>query len=148
MKHLFHLVKRFTSSWSRKDVTEDELGMVRSVLTASEFNLWNQFSIADRRHSVEVAQRFAVLLPGASREQRAGVLLHDIGKIQSNLSTLMRVCATLVGPRTKRFRLYHQHEEIGITMLQHAGSHADVIAVLNQTCNAEVAAAFRSADNI
>lgn len=148
MKHLFHLVKRFTSSWSRKDVTEDELGMVRSVLTASEFNLWNQFSIADRRHSVEVTQRFAVLLPGATREQRAGVLLHDIGKIQSNLSTLMRVCATLVGPRTKRFRLYHQHEEIGITMLRHAGSHADVIAVLNQTCNAEVAAAFRSADNI
>jgi response regulator RpfG family c-di-GMP phosphodiesterase len=148
VKHLFHLVKRFTSSWSRKDVTEDELGMVRSVLTASEFNLWNQFSIADRRHSVEVTQRFAVLLPGATREQRAGVLLHDIGKIQSNLSTLMRVCATLVGPRTKRFRLYHQHEEIGITMLRHAGSHADVIAVLNQTCNAEVAAAFRSADNI
>lgn len=148
MKHLFHLVKRFNSSWSRKDVTEDELGMVRSLLTASEFNLWNQFSIADRRHSVEVAQRFAVLLPGASREQRAGVLLHDIGKIQSNLSTLMRVGATLVGPRTKRFRLYHQHEEIGITMLRHAGSHADVIAVLNQTCNAEVAAAFRSADNI
>ena len=143
-----HLVKRFIASWSRKDVTEDELGMVRSVLTASEFNLWNQFSIADRRHSVEVAQRFAVLLPGATREQRAGVLLHDIGKIQSNLSTLMRVCATLVGPRTKRFRLYHQHEEIGITMLRHAGSHADVIAVLNQTCNTEVASAFRSADNI
>ncbi len=148
MRHVFHLVKRFTSSWSRKDVTEDELNMVRSLLTASEFNLWNQFSIADRRHSVEVAQRFAVLLPGATREQRAGVLLHDIGKIQSNLSTLMRVCATLVGPRTKRFRLYHQHEEIGITMLRHAGSHADVIAVLNQTCNTEVAAAFRSADNI
>ena len=148
MRHVFHLVKRFTSSWSRKDVAEDELNMVRSLLTASEFNLWNQFSIADRRHSVEVAQRFAVLLPGATREQRAGVLLHDIGKIQSNLSTLMRVCATLVGPRTKRFRLYHQHEEIGITMLRHAGSHADVIAVLNQTCNAEVAAAFRSADNI
>jgi len=148
MRHVFHLVKRFTSSWSRKDVTEDELNMVRSLLTASEFNLWNQFSIADRRHSVEVAQRFAVLLPGATREHRAGVLLHDIGKIQSNLSTLMRVCATLVGARTKRFMLYHQHEEIGITMLRHAGSHADVIAVLNQSCNAEVAAAFRAADNI
>jgi len=148
MRHVFHLVKRFSSSWSRKDVTEDELNMVRSLLTASEFNLWNQFSIADRRHSVEVAQRFAVLLPGATREHRAGVLLHDIGKIQSNLSTLMRVGATLVGARTKRFRLYHQHEEIGITMLRHAGSHADVIAVLNQSCNAEVAAAFRAADNI
>ena len=148
MKHLAHLMKRFVSSWSRKDVSEDELNMVRSTLSASEFNLWNQFSIADRRHSVEVVQRFAVLLPEASREHRAGVLLHDIGKIQSNLSTLMRVCATVVGPRTKRFRLYHQHEEIGITMLRHAGSHADVIAVLNQTCNSEVVAAFRSADNI
>lgn len=148
MKHVAHLIKRFFSSWSRKDVTEDELNMVQSTLTASEFNLWNQFGIADRRHSVEVAQRFAVLLPEASPEHRAGVLLHDIGKIQSNLSTLMRVIATVVGPRTKRFSLYHQHEEIGITMLRHAGSHADVISVLNQTCNAEVATAFRSADNI
>jgi response regulator RpfG family c-di-GMP phosphodiesterase len=148
MKHLAHLMKRFLSSWSRKDVSEDELNMVRSTLSASEFNLWNQFGIADRRHSVEVVQRFAVLLPEASRELRAGVLLHDIGKIQSNLSTLMRVSATVVGPRTKRFATYHQHEEIGITMLRHAGSHADVIAVLNQTCNSEVAAAFRSADNI
>ena len=148
MRHLAHLVKRFVSSWSRKDVTEDELNMVRLTLTASEFTLWNQFGIADRRHSVEVAQRFVAFLPKASREHRAGVLLHDIGKIQSNLSTLMRVCATVVGPRTKRFALYHQHEEIGITMLRNAGSHADVIAVLNQTCSAEVAAAFRSADNI
>lgn len=148
MRYVAHLAKRFVTSWSRKDVTEDELNLVRSALTASEFKLWCQFSNADKRHSVEVAQRFAVLLPEASREHRAGVLLHDIGKIQSNLSTLMRVCATLVGPRTKRFALYHQHEEIGITMLRHAGSHAEVIAVLNQTCNAEVAAAFRSADNI
>lgn len=148
MKHVAHLMKRFASSWSRKDVTEDELNMVQSTLTASEFNLWSQFSNADRRHSVEVAQRFAVLLPKATRELRAGVLLHDIGKIQSNLSTLMRVIATFVGPRTKRFALYHQHEEIGITLLQYAGSHIDVIAVLNQTCDAEVAAAFRSADNI
>jgi hypothetical protein len=62
MKHLAHLVKRFVSSWSRKDVTKSELNMVRSTLTTSEFNLWNQFGIADRRHSVEVAKRFAGLL--------------------------------------------------------------------------------------
>lgn len=148
MKHVVHLMKRFFSSWSRKDVTEDELNMVQSTLTASEFNLWSQFSNADRRHSVEVAQRFDVLLPEASPEHRAGVLLHDIGKIQCNLSTLMRVIATFVGPRTKRFARYHKHEEIGITLLQYAGSHTDVIAVLNHTCDAEVAAAFRSADNI
>jgi len=148
MRYVAHLAKRFVTSWSRKDVTEDELNLVRSALTASEFKLWCQFSNADKRHSVEVAQRFASLLPGASREHVAGVLLHDIGKIQSNLSTSMRVIATLVGPRTKRLSLYHQHEEIGITMLRHAGSDSEVIAVLNQTCSPEVAAAFRSADNI
>jgi hypothetical protein len=148
MRYVAHLAKRFVTSWSRKDVTEDELNLVRSALTASEFKLWCQFSNADKRHSVEVAQRFASLLPGASREHVAGVLLHDIGKIQSNLSTSMRVIATLVGPRTKRLSLYHQHEEIGITMLRHAGSDSEVIAVLNQTCRPEVAAAFRSADNI
>ena len=148
MRHFSHLVRRFIDSWSRKDVTADERNMVHSTLTASEMNLWDQFCIADRRHSVQVAHRFNALLPSASREILAGVLLHDIGKIHSNLSTVMRVIATVIGPRTKRFALYHEHEEIGITMLRHAGSHPDVIAVLNQTCSAEVVAAFRLADNI
>lgn len=148
MRHFSHLVRRFITSWSRKDVTADELNMVHSTLTASEMNLWDQFCIADRRHSVQVAQRFNALLPSASREILAGVLLHDIGKIHSNLSTVMRVIATVIGPRTKRFARYHEHKEIGITMLRHAGSHPDVIAVLNHTCSAEVVAAFRLADNI
>jgi len=88
------------------------------------------------------------LLPEASRNEIAGVLLHDIGKTRSNLSTLQRVVATIVGPRTRRFALYHQHERIGVELLQQAGSHSEVTAILNQTCNADVAAAFRSADNI
>jgi hypothetical protein len=33
-------------------------------------------------------------------------------------------------------------------MLRRAGSHSEVIAIVNQTCNADVAAAFRAADNI
>jgi hypothetical protein len=89
-----------------------------------------------------------LLLPEASRNDIAGVLLHDIGKTRSNLSTLQRVVATIVGPRTRRFALYHQHEQIGVELLQQAGSHSGVIAILNQTCNADVAAAFRAADNI
>lgn len=148
MKHVAHLVRRFVSSLSHLDISEDERKMVQSILTTSEFALWNQFSTADRRHSVQVAERFSTLLPESTRDQQAGVLLHDIGKIESNLSTMMRVIATLVGPRANRFALYHQHEEIGITLLQNAGSGSDVIAVLNQTCSAEVAAAFREADNI
>jgi putative nucleotidyltransferase with HDIG domain len=133
---------------ARSEVTEAELSMVRSTLSASECELWLQFSKADRRHSVLVAERFTALRPDASRNEIAGVLLHDIGKIRSDLSTLQRVAATIVGPRTKRFALYHQHEEIGAEMLRNAGSDGEVIAIVNQTCNEDVAAAFRAADNI
>jgi hypothetical protein len=135
-------------SLSRGDVSETELAMVRETLSAFEFKLWCQFNNADRRHSVLVAARFVALLPDASRSDIAGVLLHDIGKTRSNLSTLQRVVATIVGPRTRRFVLYHQHEQIGVELLQQAGSNSGVIAILNQTCNADVAAAFRAADNI
>ena len=135
-------------SLSRGDVSETELAMVRETLSAAEYELWCRFNNADRRHSVLVAARFVSLLPEASRNDLAGVLLHDIGKTRSNLSTLQRVVATIVGPRTRRFALYHQHEQIGAELLQQAGSHGGVIAILNQTCNADVAAAFRAADNI
>ena len=122
--------------------------MVRSTLSASECELWLQFSRADRHHSVLVATRFIAMRPDASPNEIAGVLLHDIGKIRSDLSTLQRVAATIVGPRTKRFALYHQHEEVGADMLRNAGSDSEVIAIVNQTCNEDVAAAFRAADNI
>lgn len=148
MNHLVHLVKRLITSLVRRDVSEAELNMVRSKLSASEYELWLQFASADRRHSVLVAARFTALRPEASDNEIAGVLLHDIGKVRSNLSTLQRVVATVVGPRTRRFALYHQHEEIGADMLRRAGSHSEVIAIVNQTCNADVAAAFRAADNI
>jgi putative nucleotidyltransferase with HDIG domain len=148
VNHLVHLVKRLITSLVRRDVSEAELNMVRSKLSAHEYELWLQFASADRRHSVLVAARFTALRPEASANEIAGVLLHDIGKVRSNLSTLQRVVATVVGPRTRRFALYHQHEEIGADMLRQLGSHSEVIAIVNQTCNADVAAAFRAADNI
>jgi putative nucleotidyltransferase with HDIG domain len=146
--YIAHLAKRFFSSLARSEVTEAELSMVRSTLSASECELWLQFSRADRHHSVLVAKRFIAMRPDASPNEIAGVLLHDIGKIRSDLSTLQRVAATIVGPRTKRFALYHQHEEVGADMLRNAGSDSEVIAIVNQTCNEDVAAAFRAADNI
>jgi hypothetical protein len=148
MSYGAHLAKRFVSSLSRSDVSAADLNLVKSTLSASEFELWKKYANADRRHSVEVAARFTELRPDASVHEIAGVLLHDIGKISSNLSTWQRVVATIVGPRTKRFALYHQHESIGVELLRQAGSHGDVIALVNQTCTADVAAAFRAADNI
>ena len=51
--------------------------------------------------------------PTATRAEMAGALLHDVGKIEAGLGTFGRVAATVVGPRTRRFRLYHDHEAIG-----------------------------------
>ena len=55
------------------------------------------------------------------RAEMAGALLHDVGKVQSGLGTWGRVAATVVGPRTRRFRQYHDHEQIGASMAAQAG---------------------------
>ncbi len=68
---------------------------------------------ADQRHSIEVARRFLDRRPDASVAEMAGALLHDTGKVEAGLGTFTRVVATVVGPRTRRFRLYHDHEAIG-----------------------------------
>ena len=51
--------------------------------------------------------------PAADRAEVAGALLHDVGKVEAGLGTFGRVVATVVGPRTERFRTYHDHEAIG-----------------------------------
>jgi predicted HD phosphohydrolase len=96
-------------------------------LTPDERSLWEQMSVADRRHSLLVARRFAQLRPRATRPELAGALLHDVGKIASGLGTWARVAATVVGPRGARFRAYHDHEAIGARLLAEHGSDAATI---------------------
>ncbi len=76
----------------------------------------------------------------------AGALLHDVGKGQSDLGTFGRVAATVIGPRTKRFRLYHDHEALGIELLRDAGSDPATLALLDGTGRA--AGALRDSDAI
>jgi 3'-5' exoribonuclease len=76
----------------------------------------------------------------------AGALLHDIGKVESRLGTFGRVAATIVGPRTDRFRLYHAHEMIGAQMLRRAGSSADTIELVEG--GGAAASDLRAADDI
>ena len=52
-----------------------------------------------------------------TRDEMAGALLHDVGKLDSGPRHGRRVVATIVGPRTRRFRRYHDHERIGADML-------------------------------
>lgn len=122
MSRVRHLARRWWRSLSRRPPSEADVEWAHSFLLPSEQRRWDQFGPADQRHTIEVARRFAALRPEASRAEMAGALLHDIGKLESGLGTTMRVVATIVGPRTKRFRLYHDHERIGAEWLDQDGS--------------------------
>jgi hypothetical protein len=145
---MMHLVRRFVRSIGGRQVTEQQLLWVSEVLNQSELALWKQMSNPDQRHSVYVGERFVALLPNATQQEIAGVLLHDIGKIESQLNTFERVIATLVGPRSSRFRSYHDHERIGVELLTQAGSWETTIGVLNGYASMEVIQAFRESDHI
>ncbi len=126
----WHLVARFfTSLPSTPPSVEGEL-WADDHLLAGERELWVQLSNQDRRHSIGVARRFCALRPAATRSEIAGALLHDVGKIECRLGTFHRVAATVVGPRTARYRAYHDHEEIGARMTAAVGSDASTVELV------------------
>jgi len=122
MDQVGHLVRRFVGSLSRRQPDPADIAWVDSQLLAGESMLWHRMTVADRRHSIAVCRRFESLGGPWTRDEIAGALLHDVGKLESGLGTLARVAATVVGPRTQRFRTYHDHEQIGADMLAAVGS--------------------------
>jgi hypothetical protein len=142
---MVHLVRRAIGSFSnaKPEITSE----ISRFLLPAELNLWLTMAGRDQRHSVDVLNRFLVLCPDASRAQGAAALLHDVGKVQSGLGWLGRIVATLIGPRTDRFRLYHQHEELGAEMLRSV-SDAETVGLVRGEGSALVLAALLEADNI
>ena len=83
---LGHLSKRFVGSLRPGGLASDDLTWVRSQLLPAEWELWQQMSRADRRHSVAVARRVERALGHeAGRPVIAAALLHDIGKLDAAL---------------------------------------------------------------
>jgi putative nucleotidyltransferase with HDIG domain len=117
-----HLARRFFGSLSRRPPAVDDQAWVDEHLDAAQLALWARLGAADQRHSILVARRFVAIRPAATTLEVAGALLHDIGKLESSLGVVGRVVATLVGPRGRRLRAYHDHEDLGAAMLREAGS--------------------------
>ncbi|MGI9607753.1 MAG: HD domain-containing protein [Acidimicrobiales bacterium] len=137
--NLLHLASRFVGSLWPLGPRSASTAWAHAALLEGEQALWNRMSAADRRHSIGVARRVVELLgkDRASREILAAALLHDVGKLESNLGTIRRVLATIaVGLAgrdaaaawietsgvTRRFGLYAGHPHIGADMLEMAGS--------------------------
>ena len=92
-----------------------------------------------------MARRFLARARRRLAPRSAGALLHDVGKVPSGLGTWGRVVATLVGGRTRRFRQYHDHEQIGANLAAQAGSDPVTVALIRGTGPA--AADLQAADD-
>ena len=149
----WHLTKRLVGAAVAKRLGSNEVNEVAAILTPAELQLFKQLSTADQRHALQVLGRFDAFVAEALHvappvAARRAALLHDIGKAQTPLSTVMRVVATIVGPRTAAFRRYHEHEVIGVTMLEHAGSDVTTLLLLRGQGDAQLLAALRRADAV
>lgn len=127
-----HLAARFFTSLSGRPPDVADEVWAESHLLPAEVGLWRRMSNQDRRHSAKVARRFVAARPEATRAEIAGALLHDVGKIECGLGTWGRVVASLVGPRTARFRTYHDHERIGAGLARAAGSDPVTVELLDE----------------
>lgn len=122
MTSAVHLAKRFFGALGRAPIGESQIELVQTTLLDSEFALWSAMMPMDKKHSIKVMSRFMQIYPQATATQVRASLLHDVGKLESNLSVFARVLATIVGERGSRFAKYHAHEKIGAQMLRQAGS--------------------------
>jgi hypothetical protein len=145
-----HLARRWWGAlWAGAPRTEDDVWAHR-WLTAGEQQVWRRLDDGDRHHALVVARRFAAAHPHATQAQMAAALLHDCGKREAGLGLWGRVAATVIGPRTDRFRVYADHERVGAVMLEASGSDPVTVALVARAegVDTHVRAMLDAADNI
>lgn len=118
-----HLARRTIESIGSHEPSRFDAAWVRTLLTDEEHLLWDRLHPRDRRHSVGVARRFVQLEPNAPDTAVAGALLHDIGKVDASGSIIVRILATLCGPRTSSMRRLVNHERHGLELLHQVEAH-------------------------
>lgn len=144
MGRLRHLVRRFGASLRPGGPAPADEAWARGLLTEDERRLWAAMSGPDRRHAVAVARHVEDRLgPDRPDTVLVAALLHDVGKTVAGLGTYGRVVATLSGAvagedtarlwasgrgLTRRVGLYLDYRELGVDLLELAGSDPMVIA--------------------
>lgn len=122
IEQIRHLVRRTIESLGSQDPSESDERWASSYLSDAELVLWRRLHPRDRRHAIGVARRFTAACVDAPDSAIAGSLLHDIGKVDCNPSIVVRILATLIGPRTALLRCYREHETHGQDLLRACGS--------------------------
>jgi HD domain len=138
MTRVRHLAQRFFGSVRAEPLDDVELELVRGYLGPDEFECWERLGPADRRESVETA-RATLRALGSEPEPDwvAAALLHDVGKVETDLGPVGRsvatVSATVVGRRrarswTNRFGRYVNHDDLGALRLRVAGARPAAVS--------------------
>ena len=138
VSHGLHLAKRLFGSLRPGSPSLADQEWVNAQLLPGELEIWERMSNPDRRHAVGVARAVAAELDiEATRPVLAAALLHDSGKVVSQLRTPSRVLATVfwVVADTSRahgwqnrtslvgkLAQYRLHPELGADLLTDAGS--------------------------
>jgi len=125
-----HLVRRWWRALRAQPLTDAECAMVNRILGAAEAAAFFRFATHDQRHALEVLARLERAAPEAPRAVVRAALLHDIGKVDDNLSIAGRVAATLIGARGERFARYLDHEARGAVLLAGIGSDPLTVALV------------------
>jgi hypothetical protein len=140
------LAKRLIDAFRPASLATAEQQWVQSLLTPEEFVLWSKMSPYDQRHSVRVAQGVRLRLsatPYADDSRWLSVaLMHDIGKLESNLAMHERMLATVAGRTVKlstalrwassargltgRVGRYLIHGALGSEMIRSAGGREEI----------------------
>ena len=140
------LVARAVVASRRSRSSKEDLCWASSVLTTPERALWARLSAYEQDHAVQVARRvqrrLAATVHAGEDRWIAAALLHDVGKLESDLSRLERVAGTLAsrvvsvatarrwassaGGNRRRVGAYLMHGEIGARMIRNAGGREEV----------------------
>jgi hypothetical protein len=145
MSRAGHLSKRFFVAVRPGGPRAADTAWVAEVLEPGELALWSKMPNHDRRHSVAVARRVEIQLVGTEFEGDArwpaAALLHDVGKLDSHLTVVGRVMATMAGGAaghdwadawttkrgvTRRFGLYLKHPQLGSDRILMANGRPEV----------------------
>ena len=139
------LAKRLIGTFHRARLDAAEQAWVRSLLTREEFDLWLKLSPHDQRHSVRVAQavrrRLAATQYAGDLRWLSVAIMHDIGKLESNLAMHERMLAAAAGRivklstarrwatsargLTRRVGKYLIHGALGSEMILSAGGREE-----------------------
>jgi hypothetical protein len=139
------LAERLLDTFRRAPL-EPEQTWVKPLLTRAEFDLWSRLSPYDQSHAVRVAQgvhrRLAATQYAGDLRWLSVALMHDIGKLESNLAFDERMLATLAGRivklstamrwsssargLTRRVGRYLIHGALGSEMIRLAGGREEI----------------------